>query len=89
MAENREALPRLSAAVNQAVADLCALAEEQPQNPHDPLSTRLYEIAHDLELAQVEPIVVARGSMGCTCGTSPFAPPEPASDCPHHGGPDV
>lgn len=29
---------------------------------------------------------VARGdkARGCTCGTPPFAPPEPSADCPHH-----
>jgi hypothetical protein len=27
---------------------------------------------------------VKRGAPGCTCGTPPFAPPEPASDCPFH-----
>jgi len=31
--------------------DLCALAEEQPGNPHDELSTRLYEIARKIEEA--------------------------------------
>lgn len=29
---------------------------------------------------------VPRSAPGCTCGTPPFAPPEPASDCPYHGG---
>lgn len=28
---------------------------------------------------------VPRGAPGCTCGTPPFAPPEPSSDCPFHG----
>ena len=49
---------RLHAAADEVVADLCALAEEQPGNPHDELSARLYEIAHKLELAQLEPIHV-------------------------------
>lgn len=26
-----------------------------------------------------------RGAPGCTCGTPPFAPPEPSGDCPFHG----
>lgn len=26
-----------------------------------------------------------RGAPGCTCGTPPFAPPEPSADCPYHG----
>jgi len=25
-----------------------------------------------------------RGAPGCTCGTPPFAPPEPSNDCPFH-----
>jgi hypothetical protein len=25
-----------------------------------------------------------RGAPGCTCGTPPFAPPEPSGDCPFH-----
>lgn len=25
-----------------------------------------------------------RGAPGCTCGTPPFAPPEPSDDCPFH-----
>jgi hypothetical protein len=28
---------------------------------------------------------VPRGTPGCTCGTPPFAPPEPSADCPYHG----
>lgn len=27
---------------------------------------------------------VPRGTPGCTCGTPPFAPPEPSEDCPLH-----
>jgi hypothetical protein len=27
---------------------------------------------------------VERGAPGCTCGTPPFAPPEPSDDCPFH-----
>ena len=30
-------------------------------------------------------MTVDRGAPGCTCGTPPFSPPEPADDCPHHG----
>lgn len=26
-----------------------------------------------------------RGAPGCTCGSPPFAPPEPSADCPYHG----
>jgi hypothetical protein len=32
------------------------------------------------------PEAVERGAPGCTCGEPPFAPPEPADDCPFHGG---
>jgi hypothetical protein len=39
-------------AADEVVAELCALAEEQPGNPHDGLSTRLYAIAHKLERGQ-------------------------------------
>ena len=49
-------LERIAIAAGDVVADLCALAEEQPGNPHDELSERLYEIAHKIELAQVEPV---------------------------------
>lgn len=42
-------------AAREVVADLCALAEEQPGNPHDELSTRLYEIANKIELAEWTP----------------------------------
>lgn len=42
----------LSVAADEVIADLCELAEEQPGNPHDELSTRLYEIANKLELAK-------------------------------------
>lgn len=27
---------------------------------------------------------IPRGAPGCTCGTPPFAPPEPSDDCPFH-----
>lgn len=47
---------RLHAAADEVVADLCALAEEQPGNPHDELSERLYEIANKLEIAQLVPV---------------------------------
>lgn len=31
-------------------------------------------------------VLIERGAPGCTCGTPPYAPPEPASDCPFHSG---
>lgn len=37
------------------------------------------------EAVDVERVDVPRGAPGCTCGTPPFAPPEPSADCPHHG----
>jgi hypothetical protein len=46
-----ERLRRIADAADQAINELCELAEEQPENPHDDLSTRLYEIAHKIELA--------------------------------------
>jgi len=49
---HQERLERIEEAAVEAVADLCALAEEQPGNPHDELSERLYEIAHKIEIAQ-------------------------------------
>lgn len=33
---------------------------------------------------EIEIVSVPRGTAGCTCGTPPFAPREPAHDCPFH-----
>ncbi len=40
-----------------------------------------------LEELKTRVLIVPRGAPGCTCGTPPFAPREPASDCPHHTDP--
>ena len=37
------------------------------------------------EMPALKWLDTARGAPGCTCGTPPFAPPEPSSDCPFHG----
>lgn len=48
-----ERLERIAKAANEVVNDLCVIAEEQPGNPHDDLSVRLYDIAHKIELADL------------------------------------
>lgn len=45
---------KLRRAVDLAVGSLCEFAEEQPGNPHDLVSERLYAIAHALELRETE-----------------------------------
>jgi hypothetical protein len=48
---SEDRLRRVYEAAHEVAADLCALAEEQPGNPHDELSTWLYEVARKIELA--------------------------------------
>jgi hypothetical protein len=54
---------------------------------------RARELYDGLAVEDLQPEIAAleqvpRGAAGCTCGTPPFAPPEPSADCPHHGGDD-